>query len=472
MSRKAIGIDIGTTTISAVVMDTTTHHIIEARTIANHSFIPSEYAWERIQDVNVIVKKAQGVLEELLGFHPDAASIGLTGQMHGIVYVDAEGKAVSPLYTWQDGRGEQPVLQGGEPVKDHGTTASMREAHKATADGAVQASSPVCAIRKLAGIEAYAGYGCVTHYYNVKQQLVPEGAKSFCTIADYLGMVLTGRKKPLVHISNAAGMGLFDVKNGCFYQDKLQILGIDCDMLPQVTDTFEVLGSFQAIPVTVALGDNQASFLGAAGTETATVLINMGTGGQVSVLTDQYFEAPGVEARPFMKGSYLLVGASLCGGRAYAILEQFFHSYLKAAGVEAGAQYALMEKLARTVSEESKTLHVTTTFHGTRDNPAKRGSICGISEDNFTPAQVIYGTLAGMAEELFGRYQQIHEGTGVKAGKLIASGNGLRKNALLREIFAGLFGQEVMLAQCEEEAASGAALSSVLLEDHLEKKQM
>ena len=77
---------------------------------------------------------------------------------------------------------------------------------------------------------------------------------------------------------------------------------------------------YKDIPVTVAIGDNQASFLGAAGSENNTLLVNMGTGGQISVLTDQYFETEGIEARPFLGGKYLLVGASLCGGKAYALL--------------------------------------------------------------------------------------------------------------------------------------------------------
>lgn len=59
------------------------------------------------------------------------------------------------------------------------------------------------------GIKTASGYGLVTHLFNVRKGLVPADASTFCTIGDYLGMVLTGRKSPLVHISQAAGMGLF-----------------------------------------------------------------------------------------------------------------------------------------------------------------------------------------------------------------------------------------------------------------------
>ena len=102
---KAMGIDIGTTTISGVVLDVEKKQAVETRTIPNGSFLSSGKDWERIQNVSVILKKAQALVDELLDCCPDCASIGLTGQMHGITYIDREGESVSPLYTWQDGRG-------------------------------------------------------------------------------------------------------------------------------------------------------------------------------------------------------------------------------------------------------------------------------------------------------------------------------------------------------------------------------
>ncbi len=46
------------------------------------------------------------------GEHGLPDGIGFTGQMHGMLYVDASGMAVSPLYTWQDGSGEIPLEDG------------------------------------------------------------------------------------------------------------------------------------------------------------------------------------------------------------------------------------------------------------------------------------------------------------------------------------------------------------------------
>lgn len=431
---RTIGLDIGTTTISAVVLDGKSREVLRSVTIENGSFIRTGREWERIQDAGHIVEKAKKVLDDLLDTYPDITSIGLTGQMHGILYVDLDGRVVSPLYTWQDGRGNLP-----------------------DADGHTMAET----IREVCRIPAATGYGLVTHLYNQKHGLVPKEAAALCTVGDYLGMVLTGRKRPLLHSSNAASLGFFDSRKKEFRREALQQLGMDGSMLPQVTDEFSILGSYRRIPVSVAIGDNQASFLGSVGAREQVVLLNMGTGGQISVLSNRYFEAPGIEARPFVRDQYLLVGSSLCGGRAYAILEKFLRSYVVAAGGADQPQYAVMEKLARKGQAEGHPMQVVTTFQGTRADPGQRGRISGISEENFTPESLVYGVLQGMARELYELFEVIREGTGITAAQLVASGNGLRKNKVLQEIFETFFGAELALAPYEEEAACGAAVSSM-----------
>ena len=103
---KAIGIDIGTTGICGAVVDTESGRVLRSVTENSEAFLVGCAEWERIQSVERIMAVADGILEAL--FDPEVAAIGVTGQMHGILYINAEGEAVSPLYTWQDGRGDQP----------------------------------------------------------------------------------------------------------------------------------------------------------------------------------------------------------------------------------------------------------------------------------------------------------------------------------------------------------------------------
>ena len=426
---KSLGIDIGTSTISAAVIDAPTNEVITARTVSNDSFIRTDNTWEKIQDPGRIWKKVISLADRLLDEYGDIETIGLTGQMHGIVYVDRAGECLGPLYTWQDERGDLPCFD----------------------------ERSICDIlREEYGIRAYPGYGLVTHLYNKKTGQVPGDAATFCTIMDQIGMKMTGRKEPLIHSSNAASFGMFDVKERKFRTEILRETGTEEALLPQVTDEFGVLGRYRGRKVCVAIGDNQASFLGAVEDTEHAVLLNMGTGGQVSVSSDMFFEGEGIEARPFLPGKYLLVGASLCGGRSYAVLENFFRSYAEAAGMRSVDHYAVMERILDK-SESQNGLKVSTVFSGTREEPWKRGEIRDISVENFTPENLIRGFLDGMTEELYSMYKQIEGCLSAGERTLVLSGNGFRKNRHLRKAAEETFGMKAVLAECCEEAACGAA---------------
>lgn len=429
---KSIGIDIGTTTISIVVADNKEFNLEKKYTIENGSFMPTKDSWERLQDTRIILSKVKKVLEEIINSYNDISAIGLTGQMHGIVYTDKSGGAVSPLYTWQDGRGGQPDFDG----------------------------SSICSeIKEKFDLKLPPGYGMSTHLYNVRKGIVPPEAVSFCTIGDYIGMALTGRVSPLVHISQAMGMGLYDYQAKSFLNDVIAAYDADPGLLPQITEDLVPLGLYQGIPVSVSIGDNQASFLGSVRDGENTILVNVGTGSQISVLSDTYCDGPGVEVRPITGDLYLLVGSAICGGFAFAALEKFFREYAVAAGAPDTAQYEIMKRLAEQQPDHG--WKIKTTFSGTRECPDETGSIHGINIANFHPASMIRGVLYGMAEELHELYKVMEANAGIRKSRLLASGNGIRKNTLLQNIMQECFGMPIEVERNEEEAAVGAAISAL-----------
>ena len=84
---QTVGIDIGTTTISGVVLEkngTQKPRILKAKTIENGSFLTTTKDWERNQDAEKIVKKSRQMLDDFLDEYPEVEKIGLTGQMHGL----------------------------------------------------------------------------------------------------------------------------------------------------------------------------------------------------------------------------------------------------------------------------------------------------------------------------------------------------------------------------------------------------
>jgi len=323
LHTPCIGLDIGTTTISAVILDIKSGVCADVYTLLSDSDLTSPHSWEKLQDVEKITNRVQKLLESLLRRHPGVLAIGITGQMHGIVYLDATGQALSPLYTWQDERAGI-----GEPA-------------------------PCSSIESKTGWHISPGYGLATHYANLLNCSVPEGTCQICTIMDYVAMRLCGLQKPLMHSSNAASLGFFHLSGSCFDHAALKQLQINPAILPDVTDQCQCLGSYRGIPVSVAIGDNQASFLGSVKAPEKTVLANFGTGSQISVMTSQLPEtlSGSIEARPLLAQRSLLCGSALCGGRAYALLEKFFRRYITEAGMEDKPQYELMNRMEEYMAE-------------------------------------------------------------------------------------------------------------------------
>ncbi|HOV69778.1 MAG TPA: FGGY-family carbohydrate kinase, partial [Clostridia bacterium] len=158
----------------------------------------------------------------------------------------------------------------------------------------------------------------------------------------------------------------------------------------------------------------------------------------------------------------LLVGAALCGGRAYAVLEKFFRAVADFVTGEKNPElYERMNEWGRSYAGNEK-LKIRTTFSGTRANPELRGSIERISTTNLTPANMVIGVLEGIADELYEQYMQMEPYVFNKPEFLIGSGNGIRKNTLLQEIFSKKFGMPLRIPLYSEEAANGAALLSLL----------
>ena len=422
-----LGLDIGTTTVSAAVLNPLTGRAAAVYTVQNHYNLPAIHPWERLQDAERIFSKVKRLLDFLLKRFPGVSAIGLTGQMHGILYLDGRGNALTPLYTWQDGR-------------------------------AGVGSPSVCdQIRARTGYTISAGYGLATHITEVQAGRVPSDTAVLCTVMDYTAARLCGIARPITHASNAAGLGLYSIADGDFDREALRRVGMSVALLPSVTHRSEAIGFYKGIPVAVPIGDNQAGFLGAAGDSRSTVLANFGTGGQVSLLTDSPSSVvcdPDVEVRPFLERTYLVSGSALCGGRAYAIVERFFRRYAIACGLPDKRQYETMNRLAAEGLQNGTVLPVRTTFCGTRSSPDLRGEIAELSEDNFTPEGLLAGTVVGMAEELYGLFCRMPR-QGIT--RLMASGNAAGLNPALPVALEKVFGMRVSVPEHREEAAVGAA---------------
>ena len=430
MHRLLIGLDIGTTTICGLVLDAGTAEILSVVTLPNSAGLPGKAAWESLQDPRAIVGLARDLVDGFLGKYKDITAVGIAGQMHGILYVDGHGQACSPLYTWQDGRGD--VAEAG------GVSTAAR-------------------LSEALGSRVSTGMGVVTHAWNRAHGLVPREAAGICTIADYAAMAMSGSAVPRMDASNAASLGFFDLQKTDFRRDTIETLGLDAALFPEVTTAFPVLGQVRpGVAVGTAAGDNQASFLGSVRDVGSTALFNVGTGSQVSVHVSAGDAVPGMDIRPFPFAGFLAVGAALCGGTAYALLRKFFERTVRLfTGEAVSISWESMNAAGGSPagSPGVSPLEVSTRFSGTREDPSLRGHIRGIGVDNFTPENLAAGVREGIATELIEFYERMPAARRAHVSSLAGSGNGIRMNPALRAVFESRLG---MRLQCS--AAHGGDL--------------
>ncbi len=429
-----LGIDIGTTTVTTLVLSTDKSEVLKSCTLKNDSFMDGR-DFEKLQNPDLIIETVKSSINTVCE-NLTIDAIGITGQMHGILYLDKDNKPCSPLMIWQDERGNE-IYKDGLSYAEY--------------------------LTKETDLKAATGFGLTTHFYNMVNGEIPENAVMLCTIHDYLAALLTSTK-PVTHSSDAASLGFYNLKENCFDENALNKVGIDKSFLPKVIKTTSPAGKTDCdflpsgIPVAVAIGDNQGSFLGSVADAENSVLVNVGTGSQVSFVTERVRALSCGEIRPLTDDKYIFVGASLCGGRAYAILKTFFEKCSQMLGGSSENLYSVMDKKAESITNFSDLLTVNCQFCGTRENPKLRGNIENIGIENLTPENLIFGTLKGVSKELFDMYESENSLLSNPPTTLVCSGNGLRKSEIWRKIFTEDFNLTATLPKHSEEAATGACV--------------
>ena len=428
-----IGLDIGTTSVCGICCDANTGEMLKTVTLPNKATVLGTYEWEKLQDAQILVNSVKEIKSILLEQTQDVCSIGITGQMHGIVYLDETGGIVSPLFTWQDGRGDQ-IYRDGKTYTQW--------------------------LSEKTGYPLATGYGAVTHFYNTVNGLVPSTARTFCTIHDLAAMTLANVSEPRLHPSDAASFGLYDLRANQFDANAILKVGMNPKFFPKVETDSNILGETkEGIPVAVAIGDNQASVLGAVEDMQNSILVNVGTGSQISCVVSRVPDDYKMDCRPLIDGLYLLAGSSLCGGRAYAILEKFLReTAMLVTGVEVDSAYSAMNQVMSKYTVPTQALKVDTAFSGTRQEPERRGAISNIGIDNLTMPNLCDGVMNGMVQELFDLYQQMLPMLDKTPSKLVGAGNGIRMNEYLAQRFSDTFGMPLCIPLHKEEAAYGAAV--------------
>lgn len=433
-----LALDLGTSKIAAIAFDCARRKTVALLASANTATVDGLRPGRHEQDPEIICCESVDLLRRLAqsGEFPveDVKVIAISGQMHGVLLADRELKPVTGLITWCDRRAME-------------LTAAID-----------RASWPV----DRTGCYLHPGYGGATLAALAREKPLPPGLVAL-TIADFLAARLSGGATA-TDPTHAASWGIMDIRRNCWDTGIVSRLGIPPGILPDIKASLSELGPLEVdlglprgVSVRLPLGDNQASFIGACGLNNDALLVNLGTGGQISLPCPEFYFDPELETRPMPFGAFLLVGASLFGGRSYAYLKDFFRETLRELGAVDASDERLYQAMSRMAANARQILAVDTRFAGTRMQPELRGAIGGIGGDNFTPGALCRGFLQGMVRELTGRVRpELYK----NFRKALVSGNAVRKNPLVRQMIEEELGLPGELTENPEEAAAGAALAA------------
>jgi len=460
MSVLILGLDMGTTSISAVAVDEQ-GRIVRSVTRTHHAAVdglPAEYAE---QDPALILTAAMEALTELVQQCDPNQFLGLalTGQMHSTVLLNADRHVIGNVITWQDRRS----LAAGP----NGTL--LAELQRRASDSEMLNT----------GCRFSAGYlGTTLSALRQLGQLSPDVA-SVSFVADWIGSCLT-HKSPVTDRSHAASSGLFDLKADDWNEALLQAAEIQRAWLPTVVDSGAVIGRLHSeiaeqlklpsgLPVFNAIGDNQASVLSALPDFPGSVLINIGTGGQIVWRIPEFARQLPLDTRvlpgnPDRRSGrsvpqFMIVGAGLCGGDAIAWVNRTIRRWLADFGVTLTDE-DIWKRLSEQVNPQSNSAELVCEpfFRGTRYEPERRGVFRGVGTDNFTPANLLVSVLDGIAQSMFDVWKSSPTSDEISLKQIVMAGNAVKHNPVLVEAVQRRFGVPVQVARHSEEAATGAAM--------------
>ncbi|KAG8008261.1 Sedoheptulokinase [Nibea albiflora] len=453
MSTYILGIDVGTTSVKAVLLET------GSKAVAASHALPTS---SDIDDNSGIKAKEQhtgriiDTLNRCISLLPadklkHVSSIGLSGQMHGVLFWKAQGGCdwsngdfftagdTSQLITWQDGRCSSDFLSSLPAPDSHLSVAT--------------------------------GFGCATIFWYMRHR--PDFLEDFTvagTIQDYVVSMLCGLGGCVMTPQNAASWGFFNTSSNQWNTDILKGAGFPLHLLPHCVPSGGLAGQTcsdwhgipAGTPVGAALGDFQCSVYSCMSARTDAVL-NISTSAQLTFAMPADFKPPNspqpassISYFPYFKDSYLAVAASLNGGNVLATFVEMLSAWMKELGAEL-SDSCLYEKMIRgALNQETTDLRVSPTILGERHNPLCLGQVNNISPTNLSLGHVTRAMCRGVLDNITSmmpaeRLQQ----AGVS--RIVGTGSAIARNQVLRQEVEKAFPQPVVYGQ-NADSAVGAAM--------------
>ncbi|HTG92391.1 MAG TPA: xylulokinase [Pyrinomonadaceae bacterium] len=433
-----LGIDVGTGGTRAVLIDGA-GQIVASETIEHIPFASPQTGWAE-QDPDDWWRASVAAIRAVLSHHnvtPDSiAAIGLSGQMHGAVLLDADDKLLRPSIIWCDQRSEVQCQQLTEQI-------GASRLIELTCNPALTGFT----LPKILWVKDHEP----EHWRRLRSLLLPK---------DYVRLRLTGDKA--IDVADASGTLLLDVSARQWSREMLDTAGINDNVLPRLFESPEITGSVSqsaaeltglraGTPVVAGAGDQAAGAVGMGIVKPGSVSATIGTSGVVFAATNNPALDPKGRVHTFchaipnrwhVMGVTQGAGLSLRWFRDQFDLAPYDQLTAEAADVPAGANNLLWAPYLM----GERTPHL---------DPNARAALVGLTASH-TRAHVVRAILEGVAFSLRDSLE-IFRDMNVPIESIRLGGGGARSK-LWRQIQADVYAHAVDIVQAEEGAAYGAAL--------------
>ena len=437
----SIGLDVGTSGVKALLV--TADGEIAASATEEYPLLTPKPGWTE-QDPESWWAASCRVLRSLVErAEAPIEAIGLTGQMHGAVFLDADGEVIRPALLWNDQR---------------------------TADECADIESRLGSrrLRGITGNPALTGFQAPKILWLRKQE--PEAYARLRHVLlpkDFIRYRLSGTLA--TDASDAAGTLLLDLVRRDWSEEILTALDMPLEWLPKVhegpditghvnTDGAKASGLQEGLPVIAGGGDNAAAAVGSGVVGEGTGLVSLGTSGVVFVASDKPKVDPDGALHAFchaVPGRCHLMGVILSAGGSL----RWYRDHLAGltVGTDANA-YDIIFDRASEVSPGADDLFYLPYLAGERTphmDPFARGAFVGLTlahDDRHLARAVIEGISFALKDSLV-----LMDRLGVSPDQLLALGGGAR-SPLWRTWLASILGVGLQRLEVEEGPAMGAAL--------------
>ncbi len=443
-----IGMDVGTTGAKALAIDE--KGAVVASALVEYPLIAPKPGWAE-QDPQDWEKASLEALSQLsagLGSRvQDVKGLGLTGQMHGSVFLDSKGEVLRNPILWCDQRTASQCEEITERV------------------GAEKLIKMVCN-PALTGFTApkilWLRENEPHLYEKVRRVLLPK---------DYIRYVLTGEYA--TDVADGSGTLLFDVKNRTWHRELMTLLDIPAEFMPPAYEGPEVTGRLSlqaaeatglpnAIPVVAGGGDQAAGGVGCGIVKPGVISSTVGTSGVVFAFSDTVRLDPQGRVHTFchsVPGKWHVMGVMLSAGGSLRWFRDALCESEKTVARHTGCDpYEYITGAAERAPVGSEGLLFLPYLSGERTphkDPFARGAFLGLSLRH-TKAHMARAVLEGVAYGMRDSLEIIRE-MGVPIQQVRASGGGA-KSALWRQIQADVNQTPLVTINVDEGPAYGAAL--------------